>query len=96
MERVKFMSKKTKILIVILAIAILLALLCPVRSEQYDGVYYSAILYTVINKHEIIRDPESPTGSSLITGTQVFLLRNMVFDNTETIEYDLAAQYDHE
>ena len=95
MERAKVMSKKTKILILVLAIAILLALLCPVRSEQYDGVYYSAILYTVIDKHEIVRDRESPPGSALITGTQVYLLRNMVFDNTETIEYDLAAQYDH-
>ncbi len=89
------MNKKIKVIILVLVVVLFSVLIIPIRSEQYDGVYYSAITYTVIIKHEIVRSRESSTGSSLIRGTQVYFFHVLLFDKTEIIEYDLASTYDH-
>lgn len=90
------MNTKYKVIILVLIVLLFSVLIIPIRSEQYDGVYYSAIMYTIIFKHEIVRSRETPTESDLIKGTQVYFFHKLIFDNSETIEYDLAATYDHD
>lgn len=83
------MKKTKKILISLLILILFIVLLFPYKSTQYDGTYYYALVYTVVCKNELSVAPHDSASTTLVTrGTQIYIFKNKVFDNTETVEYD--------
>lgn len=82
-------KKTNKILIILLILILFIVLLFPYKSTQYDGTYYYALIYTVVCKNELSVATHDSSSNTLVTkGTQIYIFKIKVFDNTQTVEYD--------
>ncbi len=83
------MNKNKRIILIVLIIVLLTVMLIPIKSKQYYGTSYTAVLYQVFIIREISPAPHGMSSNKQITkGTKVFILFIKVYDDTETVLYD--------
>ena len=86
----KALDKKTRTKAWILLIAVLLAMLIPMRVQYQDGgtVRYRAILYRVEKAHAAAVEEHR---KGFLTGTRVYLLSLCVYDDVVFVPDDIET-----
>ncbi|MBR1898540.1 MAG: hypothetical protein IJ825_06635 [Oscillospiraceae bacterium] len=84
------LDKKTRRKAWILLIAVILAMLIPMRTQYKDGgtVTYQAVLYTVTKRHSLAQEDHR---MGLRTGTEVRVLFWEVYNDVEFVPNEIEA-----